>query len=243
MFTPWTLLVDVGILSILLLVGKILRAKVRWIQRLFIPPSLLAGFTGLILGPEVLGWLPLSGHLGTYAGIRSKQTPPQSGGYADFTICEEEELPGWIDLIGIESPGMTASMPIARHVAGILERRIPLLPDPDFDPRHRNILRFAQQSPEVQAKLIEEDPEYGEIVCRCNQVTKKEIRQAIENPLGVRSVSAVKYRAWATTGRCNGGYCLARIVDMLEKEYGIPPEEITFRGPGSEMFTGHVKNS
>lgn len=69
MFTPWTLLVDVGILSILLLVGKILRAKVRWIQRLFIPPSLLAGFTGLILGPEVLGWLPLSGNLGTYAGI------------------------------------------------------------------------------------------------------------------------------------------------------------------------------
>ena len=69
MFTPWTLLVDVGILSILLLVGKILRAKVRWIQRLFIPPSLLAGFTALILGPEVLGWIPLSGNLGTYAGI------------------------------------------------------------------------------------------------------------------------------------------------------------------------------
>ena len=68
-FTPWTLLVDVGIVSLLLLLGKLLRSKVRFIQRFFIPPSLLAGLTGLILGPEVLGWLPLSGHLGTYAGI------------------------------------------------------------------------------------------------------------------------------------------------------------------------------
>ena len=68
-FTPWTLLIDVGIVSLLLLLGKLLRAKVPFIQRLFIPPSLIAGFCGLILGPEVLGWLPLSSNMGTYAGI------------------------------------------------------------------------------------------------------------------------------------------------------------------------------
>lgn len=68
-FTPWTLLTDVGIVSLLLLIGKFLRAKVRIIQRLFIPPSLLAGFTALLFGPEGLGWLPLSGNSGTYAGI------------------------------------------------------------------------------------------------------------------------------------------------------------------------------
>ena len=67
--TAWTLLVDAGIVSALLLLGKLLRARVRFIQKLFIPPSLLAGFTGLILGPELLGWLPLSENLGTYAGI------------------------------------------------------------------------------------------------------------------------------------------------------------------------------
>ena len=97
-------------------------------------------------------------------------------------------------------------------------------------------------SPEdEQAKLIETDPEYGEIICRCQKVTKKEIRSAIENPLGARSISAIKYRAWATTGRCNGGYCLTRIVDMLVNEYGMKPEEITFRSEGSEMFSGEVK--
>lgn len=68
-FTPWTLLVDVGIVSLLLLLGKFLRAKVRVIQKLFIPPSLLAGLFGLVFGPELLGWLPLSGNMGTYAGI------------------------------------------------------------------------------------------------------------------------------------------------------------------------------
>ncbi len=69
MFTPWTLLIDIGIVSLLLLLGKLLRSKVRIIQRFFIPPSLLAGLTALILGPEVLGWLPLSSNMGTYAGI------------------------------------------------------------------------------------------------------------------------------------------------------------------------------
>jgi ESS family glutamate:Na+ symporter len=69
MFTPWTLLIDVGIVSLLMLLGKLLRSKVRIIQRFFIPPSLLAGLTALVLGPEVLGWLPLSSNMGTYAGI------------------------------------------------------------------------------------------------------------------------------------------------------------------------------
>jgi ESS family glutamate:Na+ symporter len=68
-FSPWSLLVDAGIISLLLLLGKLLRSKVRFIQRFFIPPSLLAGLFGLVLGPELLGWLPLSNQLGTYAGI------------------------------------------------------------------------------------------------------------------------------------------------------------------------------
>ena len=68
-FTPWTLLVDVGLISGLLLLGKLARARVRFIQKLFIPPSLLAGLAALILGPGVLGWLPFSDRMGTYASI------------------------------------------------------------------------------------------------------------------------------------------------------------------------------
>lgn len=68
-FTPWTLFVDVGIVAALLLIGKLIRVKVKAVQKMFIPPSLIAGFLGLFLGPEGLGWLPFSGQLGTYAGI------------------------------------------------------------------------------------------------------------------------------------------------------------------------------
>ena len=68
-FTPWTLFVDVGIISLLLLIGKLMRVKIKWIQKLFIPPSLLAGFIGLALGPHGFDVLPLSTQTGTYAGI------------------------------------------------------------------------------------------------------------------------------------------------------------------------------
>ena len=68
-FTPWTMIIDLGIISALILVGKYIRVKFNIVQKFLIPPSVLAGVIGLVLGPEVLGWLPLSGNLGTYAGI------------------------------------------------------------------------------------------------------------------------------------------------------------------------------
>ena len=179
--------------------------------------------------------------IGAYSGIRSKLAPPEEGGFRDFIIREEPEVENFIDLIGIESPGMTASMPIARRVAAMVTEKLHPAENPDFDPSRQGILRFAEQTPEKKAELIEEDPDYGEIICRCQHITKKEICQAIENPLGVKTISAIKYRAWPTTGRCQGGYCLNRIVEILEKEYGIAPEHITQRGDGSELFSGRVK--
>lgn len=179
--------------------------------------------------------------IATYTGVRSKLTSPVEGGYHDFVIREEPAVENFINLVGIESPGMTAAVPIAKRVAAMVAEKLHPVPNGDFCGVRKGIVRFAQQSPEEQARLIEQDPDYGEVVCRCQQVTKKEILQAIENPLGVRTISAVKYRAWATTGRCQGGYCLTRIVEILEKEYGIKPEEVSLRGPGSELFTGRVK--
>ena len=184
--------------------------------------------------------------IGNYAGIRPKLAPPGEGGYHDFVIKEEETCPGLINLIGIESPGLTASVPIARMVCDIVAKNlarvgIDMIEKTDFIPTRKAPIRFRDLSEAEQAKLIEQDPEYGEIICRCQKVTKREIRNAIENPFGARSISAIKYRAWATTGRCNGGYCLTRIVDMLVHEYGVNPDEITYRGSGSELFSGEVK--
>ncbi|MBO4409583.1 MAG: NAD(P)/FAD-dependent oxidoreductase, partial [Spirochaetales bacterium] len=179
--------------------------------------------------------------IGNFCGIRPKQTPPKEGGFRDFVIKEEEDCPGLINLIGIESPGFTASAPIARMVREILGSHIRLEEKKDFNPYRKGHVRFRDLPVEEQKKLIKSDPEYGEIICRCQNVTRREIRDAIENRFGARSITSIKYRAWATTGRCNGGYCLAKIVDMLVHDYHMKPEEITFRGAGSELFSGEVK--
>lgn len=177
--------------------------------------------------------------IGAYAGLRPKQAPPGEGGYRDFVV--QEDRPGFIDLIGIESPGLTASLPLAREVAALVGRTLDLVPREDFQPRRQGIRRFRDQSPEGQAALIAADPDYGEVVCRCQTVTRAELRQAVENPLGVRTLAGIKYRAWATTGRCHGGYCLPKIAQMLVEDYGLAPEEVTYRGAGSPLFTGRVK--
>ena len=162
--------------------------------------------------------------IGTYCGVRPKQAPPGEGGYWDFVI--REDSPGLVNLIGIESPGLTASVPIARMVADILGQSMDLVPNPESDGRRRGIIRFRDKSPAEQAALIAKDPDYGEVVCRCQTITKAELRQAMENPLGVKTIAGIKYRAWATTGRCNGGYCLPRIARMLVEDYGLAPEEV-----------------
>ena len=184
--------------------------------------------------------------IGNYAGIRPKLAPPGKGGYHDFVIKDEEICPGLINLIGIESPGLTASVPIAHMVRDLVAQRlsqtgVDMIEKTDFISTRQPVIRFRDLSEAEQTRLIEQDPEYGEIICRCQKVTKREIRNAIENPFGARSISAIKYRAWATTGRCNGGYCLTRIVDMLVHDYGVDPDEITYRGSGSELFSGEVK--
>ena len=179
--------------------------------------------------------------IGSYCGIRPKQAPPGEGGFRDFVIKEEERVPGFINLIGIESPGLTASIPIAKMVTNIVKNHEALHPKKDFISNRKPRMRFRELDTDSRQKLIEEDSEYGEIICRCQLVSKREIKDAIENVFGARSISSIKYRAWATTGRCNGGYCLSKITDILVNEYGMKPEEIDYRGPGSEMYIGVVK--
>ncbi len=177
-----------------------------------------------------------------YAGIRSKQTPPLQGGYRDYVIEESEEMPNMINLVGIESPGLTAAYPIAKEVVAMIDKKEKLSPNTDFNPYRKGILRFEEQDEETKRKLIEEDPDYGEVICRCEQVTKKEILQAIDNPLGARSLISIKYRSRAMMGRCQGGYCQTRIMELLKEKYKYKWDDFLLRGSGSYMLTGNRSN-
>ncbi len=177
-----------------------------------------------------------------YAGIRSKQTPPSQGGYRDYVIEESEEVPNMINLIGIESPGLTAAYPIAKEVVAMIDKKEKLSTNPDFNPYRKGILRFEEQDEETKRKLVEQDPDYGEVICRCEQVTKREILQAIDNPLGARSLISIKYRSRAMMGRCQGGYCQTRIMELLKEKYNYKWDDFLLRGSESYMLTGNRSN-
>ncbi|MGI6706072.1 MAG: NAD(P)/FAD-dependent oxidoreductase [Clostridia bacterium] len=176
-----------------------------------------------------------------YSGIRPKLVGPKVGGFGDFITEDRQDVKGFINLVGIESPGLTSAMPIARRVVELLDQKERLEKRGDFEENRKGIIRFRELPEEEKKRLVEENPDYGEVVCRCETITKGEILEAIRNPLGVRTLSGIKYRARAMMGRCQGGYCLARIVEILTDEMGCRPEEIYERGPESYMFAGRVR--
>lgn len=180
-------------------------------------------------------------YIRTFAGARPKRIDPATGEIQDFLIERRDNIPGVINLVGIESPGLTSALPIARRVTALIREKEVLLPDPSFDPLHKRIVRFADASDEEKRRLITDDPDYGEIVCRCEQVTRAEIIQAIHNPLGVHTVNGIKVRTRASMGRCQGGYCETRITALIRQETGANVADIRLGNGCSSMFTGPVK--
>lgn len=176
-----------------------------------------------------------------FSGILSKCVD-EKGVIQDFRIEARDDLaPHTINLIGIESPGLTSALPIARRVVRMMAEREKLIPNPGFNPRRTGITRFAKQSDAEKARLIARDPNYGEIVCRCETVTKAEILQAIHNPLGVSTMVGIKYRTRIMMGRCQGGYCQMRVARMIEEELGRKETEVLYARTGSNLFTGKVR--
>ena len=179
-----------------------------------------------------------SDYIRNYSGILPKWVDDQ-GMIQDFRIEIRDDLaPRAINLVGIESPGLTAAVPIARYAIGLMKEREELKPNPDFNPVRRGIVRFAEQPMEEQARLIAANPDYGEVVCRCEKVTRAEILQAIHNSLGV---DTIKYRTRSMMGRCQGGYCQMRIAKMIEEELGKAETDVRYARAGSQMFFGKVR--
>ena len=180
-------------------------------------------------------------YIRTYSGILPKLVD-EEGTIQDYRIEIRDDIaPNAVNLIGIESPGLTAAAAIAKYTAGMMMEREEFQENPNFNPYRHGIRRFADMSEEEQAEAIRENADYGELVCRCQKVTRAELLQAVHNPLGVHTVTGVKYRTRAMMGRCQGGYCQMRITQLLEKELGIPAEKILYAREGSNMFYGKVR--
>ena len=178
----------------------------------------------------------------SYAGLRPKTVSSAVGGFNDFTIEEAPELPGMMHLVGIESPGLTAAPAIALDIAKWAGTHLTLRANSQFDPQRKAAVPFNELLPEEQAERVDSDPDYGQIICRCESVTRREILEAIHNPLGAQTLGAIKYRSRATMGRCQGGFCGPNIEKILEEELGVQPTEMSLKGEGSWLFTGSTKD-
>lgn len=179
-------------------------------------------------------------YIRNYSGILPKWVD-ENGVIQDFKIEANPRAPHTVNLVGIESPALTAALPIARYAIGLMQQQEAFAARRSFDPVHRPIVRFAQQSPERQAQLVAENPDYGEVICRCEKVTRAELLQAIRNPLHADTLMSIKYRTRAMMGRCQGGYCQMRMAQMILEETGKAPQELLYARDGSNLFTGRVK--
>ena len=162
------------------------------------------------------------------------------GSTGDFIINSPKK--GFINLGGIESPGLTSAPAIAEYVVELLkEQGMKLLPNESYYPIREPQHGFREASIEEKNEMIKKDKYFGKIICRCETITEGEILRAIRTNPGARDLDGVKRRTRAQMGRCQGGFCGPQIVEILSRELGIPYEEVTKSGKGSYINIGRTK--
>ena len=171
-----------------------------------------------------------------YCGVRSAV-----GG--DFIVRPSEKVDGLIITAGICSPGLTSAPAIAEYVEELVGQRTELLPKEDYISSPPRTPRLEELSEDELNALVKKDSRWGRIVCRCEKVTEAEIVDAVHSPVPARTVDAVKRRVRAGMGRCQGGFCSTRVMEIISEELGIPMREIRKGAGHSEIAVLAVKEA
>ena len=171
----------------------------------------------------------------SFAGVRAHPVND------DFIIGWCEKSANFINVAGVESPGLSSAPAIAIFVREILEEKLELTEKENYTDTRETPVRFRHLSDEERAELISKNPAYGRIVCRCETITEGEIIDAIRAPGGARDVDGVKRRTRAGMGRCQGGFCGSKVVEILARELDVPMSEITKFGGDSKIIYERTK--
>ena len=192
--------------------------------------SITADVRGLVPGVNVRDTIT------QYSGLRPNRNP--EGLHFDMY----DDLKGYINLSGVRSTGLTLSVAMGKYVVQQMQYHdANLVLKQNFISKRQGIIKFSEQTLEEQERLIQENPLYGNVICRCETITEAEILQAIHRPLGARSMDGVKRRVRAGMGRCQAGFCGPKVLEILARELKCSPTEINKNNPGSYMVTGTTR--
>ena len=145
---------------------------------------------------------------------------------------------GFLSLAGIKSPGLASAPAIGEYVCELLEKDGLAFNKKENRVDTRKRIRFKELSPEEKNAVIKENPAYGRVVCRCETITEGEIIATFSHPIPPVSIDGVKRRCNAGMGRCQGGFCAPRVLELIHKYTGIPKEEIVKDKAGSTVLSG-----
>ena len=191
------------------------------------------GIANVLKGGAIsLESVPSKSVITSFAGLRAHSDR------GDFVIGESS-VSGFFDAAGIESPGLSAAPAIGVHLAEEVAGKLNAAKKENFIAKRKGIPSMALASSEEKKRLIEEDPLYANVVCRCELVTEGEIVNSIKRPLGATTLDGVKRRTRAGMGRCQSGFCSPTVIELIARELGISTSEVTKHGKGSQFIEDH----
>ena len=179
--------------------------------------------------------LPFGQVITSFAGLRAHEDGHE------FIIEEVTDAPGFFDCAGIESPGLTSAPAIGVRLAKMVSEKLQAEKKTDFISQRKGIVNPRTLPREEWKKLIEKQPAYGNVICRCESVTEGEILDAIHRPLGAKSLDGVKRRTRAGMGRCQSGFCAPKTMEILAREWEVPMDQLTKAGGNSRLLVGNTK--
>ena len=145
-------------------------------------------------------------------------------------IEEVKDAAGFIDVAGMESPGLSCAPATGEYVAGLIKEMLHPQEKQEFISTRKGIINMFLATEEERHAKIKENPAYGNVICRCEMVTEGEILEAIHRPLGATTTDGIKRRTRAGMGRCQSGFCNPRVVDILSRELKIDESEVKKSG-------------
>lgn len=189
-----------------------------------------------VLAGASISWedIPTRAFITSFAGVRAHCDRD------DFIIGEAPDAELFFNAGGVESPGLTSAPAIGCYLAELIAERLSAAENPCFDPTRRAIPSFREMTNGERARAIAANPDYAKVVCRCENVTEAEIRQAIRRPVGARTTDGVKLRVRAGMGRCQAGFCTPRTIGILCEELGLDPLEASKSSGASRLLSHYL---